>query len=71
MDLINKIKKLNWYETRQYHILGGFNYEFTADNGDRIILSTCSSIRTKYITKDESINVFGEQESYIINKFWK
>lgn len=50
--------------------MGGYNDEFTADNGDKIILSTCNTVSTKYVIKGKIKSVWGKEENYIYNNFW-
>jgi hypothetical protein len=70
MDLIARIKTLAWKRTKSYRIMGGYNDEFTADNGDKIVLSTCNSETTKYVINGKSKSIGGKEEDYIYNKFW-
>jgi len=69
MDLISRIKNLNWKRTKSYSILGGYNDVYTANNGDKIILSTCNTVSTKYVINGKVKGVYGDVENYIYKVF--
>lgn len=70
INLIARIKALSWKKGKKYGIMGGYNEEFIADNGDKIILSTCATVSTKYVIDGKESSIFGEEESYIYKEFW-
>lgn len=69
LDLVLRIKTLLWEKFDTYPVAGGYATEYVADNGDKIITSTCSTDRTKYFIKGKDIPVSSEAEKYIRNNF--
>ena len=70
-DILLKIKNSKWNKSSNYGIFGGYNQEYISDKGDKLIFSTCSTVRTKFISNGVTTSIYGDVENEVYKLVWK